>query len=59
MHVICMYAKTGLLHASFYKIVYIVQEHVFYLFLGRSWLLFKDSTQLYVGYVIKRLELHL
>jgi hypothetical protein len=33
MHVMYTYVKIDLLHASFYKIVYIVQEHVVCLFL--------------------------
>jgi hypothetical protein len=33
MHVMYTYVKIDLLHVSFYKIVYIVQEHVVCLFL--------------------------
>jgi hypothetical protein len=33
MHVMYTYVKIDLLHASFYKIVYFVQEHVVCLFL--------------------------
>jgi hypothetical protein len=56
MHVLYTYIKIGPLHASFYKIVYIVREHVVYLFLVGPDYCSRDSTQLHIGYVIKHLE---